>query len=56
VLTTADYLGGSDNFATVGVTVALTPNLSFNPAIYISNSKGHRAFGYGVLSWNVKCW
>ncbi len=51
-----DYLGTSANFATAGLTYTLTPSLSFNPAVYISNSSPHRALGYAVLTWNVKCW
>ncbi len=51
-----DYLGGAANFATAGVTVILTPALSFNPAIYITNPSPHRAYGYGVFTWNVKVW
>ena len=54
-LVTLDYITGDDNFATAGVTFTLTPNLSFNPALYISN-KTHTSYGYGVLSWNAKLW
>jgi hypothetical protein len=56
LLIAADYISGSSNFATAGVTYAISPTLSFNPALYISNQGPHRAFGYGVLSWNVKIW
>jgi len=56
VLATADYISGPGNFSTAGVTLTLTPNLTFNPAVYISNDSPHRAFGYGVLSWNIKVW
>jgi len=56
LLIAADYISGSSDFATVGVTYAILPNLSFNPALYISNASPHHAFGYGVLSWNVKVW
>ena len=56
ILATADYIGGSNNFATAGVTLTLSPTLSFNPAVYISNSSPHRAFGYGVLTWNIRVW
>lgn len=56
LLLASDYISGSASFATVGVTYAITPALSFNPALYISNSSPHRAFGYGVLSWNIKVW
>ena len=37
-----DYLGGAQNFATAGVTLTLAPNLTFNPAVYFSNSRPHR--------------
>lgn len=56
VLATADYISGSANFATAGVTITLSPTLTFNPAVYVSNSSPHRAYGYGVLTWNVKAW
>lgn len=51
-----DYLGGTQNFATAGATFTLAPNLTFNPAVYFSNSRPHRAYGYGVLTWNIKVW
>jgi hypothetical protein len=56
VLLTADYITGSQNFATVGVTFTITPNLSFNPALYVSNSTPRHGYGYGVLTWNSKLW
>jgi hypothetical protein len=56
VLLTSDYISGLANFATAGVTIEITPHLSFNPAVYISNSSPHKAFGYGVLTWNIKAW
>jgi hypothetical protein len=56
VLATSDYISGPGDFATIGVTVSLTPDLSFNPALYISNSSPHTAYGYGVLTWNIKAW
>jgi len=52
-LLTLDYMTGADNFATAGVTYALTPNLSFNPALYYANRAPHRCYGYGVLTWNL---
>ncbi len=51
-----DYQGGAANYATAGVTFTLAPNLTFNPAVYISNSRPHRSYAYGVMSWNVKVW
>jgi len=55
-LITFDYISGNDNFATAGVTFTLTPNLSFNPALYVTNSSPHRVYPYGVLSWSSKVW
>jgi hypothetical protein len=55
-LITFDYITGNENFATAGVTFTLTPNLSFNPAIYIANSTPHHDYAYGVLTWNSKLW
>lgn len=52
----ADYVGGSGNFATAGLSVELSPNLSFNPAIFISNTSPHRAYGYGAVTWSMKVW
>jgi hypothetical protein len=51
-----DYVSGPDSFATVGLNAYITPALSFNPAVFITNSSPHRLFGYGVLSWNIKVW
>lgn len=52
----ADYISGSSNFATVGFTYQITPNFSFNPALYVSNAEPHRLFCYGVVTWEVKVW
>jgi hypothetical protein len=52
----ADYISGSDNFATAGFTIYLSPDLSLGPAIFIANSGPHRLYGYGALTWNVKVW
>src|SRR5205807_4044185 len=35
LLLASDYQQGTDNFATIGITYALTPRLSMNPALYI---------------------
>jgi len=56
ILFAADYVGGSDNFATAGVNIALSPTVTFNPVVYISNTTPHRFYGCGVLKWNVKVW
>ena len=56
LLVTADYLGGSGNFSTAGITYNFTPTFSINPAIYYSNGRPHRIYGYGVVTWNIKAW
>lgn len=54
LLLQVDYQSGSQNFATAGFTYAVTPTLSFNPAIYVSNSTPRKGYGYAVLTWNVQ--
>jgi hypothetical protein len=49
---TADYESGSDNFATVGLNLGLSPTVSLNPALYLSNSS-HDTYGYVVITWNL---
>jgi hypothetical protein len=49
-----DYQGGAGNYLAAGFTYAITPNLSLNPAIYISNSSPTKGYGYAVLSWTVQ--
>jgi hypothetical protein len=56
LLFATDYQQGAGNFATVGFTYALTPRLSVNPALYVSNSTPRRAYPYVVLTWNVPAW
>jgi hypothetical protein len=51
-----DYQAGAGNSSTVGVTYAVTPTLSFNPAIYVSNAAPHNVLGYAVLSWSIQAW
>jgi len=48
-----DYQTGTGNSATAGFTYALTPSLSFNPAVYMSNDSGHKLMGYGVLTYTI---
>jgi hypothetical protein len=50
----ADYQSGATNFATAGFTYSVTPNLTFNPAIYIGNSTPTKGFGYAVLTWTIQ--
>lgn len=48
-----DYQSGSANSATAGFTYNITPQLQFNPALYVSNASGHKVWGYAVLTWNI---
>lgn len=52
----ADYIGESSSFSSVGVVCQITPTLSFNPAIYISNTTLGRCHGYASLTWDVRVW
>lgn len=56
LLLAADYQQGADNFASIGFTYALTPRLSVNPALYITNSTPRHAYPYVVLTWNIQAW
>ena len=49
-----DYQSGESNSLTGGLTYTITPTLTFNPAIYYSNSEPHNIYGYSVLSWNIQ--
>ena len=51
-----DYQSGSSNFATAGFTYNITPQLQFNPALYISNTTPYKGYGYAVLTWNITAW
>lgn len=51
VLAQVDYQTGSGNSATIGFTYSITPNLSFNPSLYYSNSSPHNTYGYAVLTY-----
>jgi hypothetical protein len=46
-----DYQSGAENFFTAGFTYNITPALSFNPALYVSNSGSHALCGYAVMTW-----
>lgn len=48
-----DYQSGTANSATAGFTYNVTPQLQFNPALYVSNGAGHKVWGYAVLTWNI---
>ena len=53
VLLQLDYQSGSANSVTAGFTYNVSPQLQFNPAVYVSNDTGHKVWGYAVLTWNV---
>ncbi len=48
-----DYQSGQGNFATAGFTYNITPQLQFNPSLYLSNAAPHKIYGYAVLTWNI---
>ena len=48
-----DYQSGTANSATAGFTYNVTPQLQFNPSLYVSNAAGHKLWGYAVLTWNI---
>jgi hypothetical protein len=52
----ADYQSGPGNSTTLGFTYNLTPDLQLNPAVYVTNTRPHRALGYVVLTWNLPVW
>jgi len=54
LLVQVDYQAGEANSLTGGFTYTITPTLTFNPAIYYSNSEPHNIYGYSVLSWNIQ--
>ena len=56
LLVASDYQQGAGNFATLGVTYTLTPRLSINPALYVTNSSPRHAYPYVVLTWNIPVW
>lgn len=51
-----DYQSGHDNFATAGFTCNVTPQFQFNPALYVANDSGHRAYGYIVFTYTFDLW
>jgi hypothetical protein len=53
VLLQLDYQSGTANSATAGLTYNISPQLQFNPAVYVSNAQGHKVWGYAVLTWNL---
>ncbi len=53
VLLQLDYQSGTANSTTAGFTYNISPQLQFNPAVYMSNNTGHKVWGYAVLTWNI---
>ena len=53
ILLQLDYQAGSANSTTAGFTYNVSPQIQFNPAVYVSNDTGHKVWGYAVLTWNV---
>jgi hypothetical protein len=51
-----DYQSGPGNSATAGFTYSLSPALTVNPSVYVSNGAPHHIHGYVVVSWNVGLW
>ena len=53
VLLQLDYQSGPANSVTAGFTYNISPQLQFNPAVYVSNDTGHKVWGYAVLTGNI---
>ena len=53
VLLQLDYQSGTANSTTAGFTYSISPQLQFNPAVYVSNNTSHKVWGYAVLTWNI---
>ncbi len=49
-----DYQSGPGNSLTAGFTYSLRPDLSLNPALYLTNDEPRRLRGYVVLTWSVQ--
>ena len=56
LLIQSDYLSGNNNFTTFGFTYSVTPSVTFNPALYMANSRDHKVYPYMVLTWTVTAW
>ncbi len=52
----ADFQGGRENSATLGVTYNFNDAFSVNPAVYFPNSGRHIPRAYIVFSWNKTLW
>jgi hypothetical protein len=51
-----DFVSGSGNSVTIGVTCNITRNLQMNPALYITNDSPHNLMGYVVCSYTFHLW
>ncbi|HXA13676.1 MAG TPA: hypothetical protein VNW23_00990 [Opitutaceae bacterium] len=51
-----DYQSGPGNAVTAGFAYNFTPDLQVNPAIFMANTRPHRALGYIILNWNIPLW
>ena len=51
-----DWQSGHDNWWTLGYTHNVTPEFQYNPAIYFSNSDGHKIVGYVVFTYTLTLW
>jgi hypothetical protein len=54
LLVQVDYQSGGNNFSTAGFTYSISPEVTLNPAVYISNASPHSAYGYAVLTWSLQ--
>lgn len=51
-----DFQSGPGNAKTAGFTYNFTPNISLNPALYVTNDRPRHAYGYAVLTFNISLW
>lgn len=56
VLLAADYISGAEGYATAGIVYDITPAVSINPILYVSNRSPHSQFLYGSVTWNISLW
>jgi hypothetical protein len=51
-----DWQSGHDNWWALGFTHNVTPRFQYNPALYFSNSDGHKIVGYIVFTYTMTLW
>jgi hypothetical protein len=51
-----DFQSGSENSATIGLTVNITRDLQCNPALYVNNGSRHDLYGYVVFTYTFHLW